>query len=133
MDPATASLSLDVLSQFQQLVGERAAYPLVATILMLVIALAKRSPYTKIGYAKIPDGWRWVVPVVVGGAMGFVKAFEAGYAWTGALVETFAGICGVSFISMGINAALKESPLPWGGGSGGKPEPVAEKPDAAAS
>jgi len=125
MDPAAvaAASSVDVLTQFQVLFGTRAAYPLIATILTLVIAGAKKSPYTKVWYAKIPDGWRWLVPVVFGGIMGFVKAYESGYAWTGALAETLGGIFGVSFISMGLNAALKESPLPWGGEAGGKPAP----------
>lgn len=113
---------MDVLTLFQQLVGERAAYPLIAIILTLAIALAKKSPYTSAGYKKIPEGWRWLVPVIAGAAMGFVKAYEAGYTWVGALMETGAGIFGVSFISMGINAGLKDSPLPWGGGPGGKPK-----------
>lgn len=112
---------LDPILEFQRLVGERAAYPLVATLLTFGIQVSKVSPFTKNWYAKIPDGWRWLVPVAAGGAMGFVHGYQQGYSIVGALTETVFGVLGVSATSMGINAALKESPIPWSGGAGGKP------------
>jgi hypothetical protein len=115
---------MDPITSFQELVGARAAYPLVAAILTFAIFLGKNSPYTKVAYAKIPEGWRWLLPVVAGGAMGFVKGYNAGYTWVGAFVETVFGITGVSATAMGLNAALKDSPIPWDGkGAGGKPLP----------
>lgn len=115
---------MDPILQFQQLVGARAAYPLVAVILTLVIQIAKLSPYTAKLLARIPDGWRFLVPMLAGGVMGFVHGYQAGYTVVGALTEMVLGLFGVSFASMGIAAALKESPLPWGGtGAGGKPLP----------
>lgn len=114
---------MDLISLFQQLVGERAAYPLIAIILTIAIQLARKSPYTAPMLAKIPDGWRFLVPMVSGGVLGFVHGYQAGYSLVGALVETVAGICGVSLISMGMAATLKESPIPWDGGAGGKPVP----------
>ncbi len=115
---------MDPITAFQTLVGERAAYPLVATILTFAIAIGKNTPYLKVWYSKIPQGWHWLLPVVSGGAMGFVKGYNAGYTWVGALVETVFGITGVSATAMGLNAALKDSPLPWSGtGAGSKPLP----------
>ncbi len=123
MDPAT----VDIIAQFQQLVGARAAYPLVATLLTLALQLGKVSPYTKVWYAKIPVGWRWVTPVIVGAAMGFVHGYQAGYTLVGSLVEMVFGIFGVSLTAMGISAGLRESPIPWDGGAGGeKPEKPAD-------
>lgn len=114
---------MDLISLFQQLVGERAAYPLIAIILTIVMQLARKSPYTKPALAKIPDGWRFLVPMITGGALGFIHGYQAGYELVGTLVETVAGIFGVSLISMGMAATLKESPIPWDGGAGGKPKP----------
>jgi len=119
MEPAS---SIDIIAQFQQLVGARAAYPLVATLLTFALQIGKTSPYTKTWYAKIPVGWRWVTPVLVGGAMGFVHGYQEGYALVGSLTEMVFGIFGVSLTSMGLAAGLRESPLPWSGGAGGEPK-----------
>ena len=110
---------VDPITQFQQLVGERAAYPLVAALLTFALQIAKKSPYTKTLYEKTPVGWRWLTPVIAGGAMGFVHGYQAGHTVTGALLETVFGIFGVSFTAMGLAAGLKESPIPWSGGAGG--------------
>jgi hypothetical protein len=112
-------LSVDPITQFEQLVGTRAAYPLVATLLTFALQLAKVSPYTKILYEKTPNGWRWLTPVLSGAALGFVHGYQTGHTLVGALTEMFFGICGVSLTSMGLAAGLKESVLPWGGGPGG--------------
>lgn len=121
-DPAS---SIDLIAQFQQLVGQRAAYPLVATLLTFALQLGKVSPYTKALYARIPVGWRWLTPVIVGAAMGFVHGFQAGYTIVGALTEAVFGIFGVSLTSMGLAAGLRESPIPWSGAAGGEPKPPA--------
>lgn len=111
---------MDPITQFEQLVGARAAYPLVGTLLTFAIQIGKKSPYTGQWYAKIPDGWRWLVPVLSGAAMGFVHGYQAGYGVVGALVETAFGAMGVGATAMGVAAGLKESKLPWDGGAGGK-------------
>ncbi len=120
-EPAAATV--DIIAQFQSLVGARAAYPLVATLLTFALQLGKVSPYTKVLYAKIPVGWRWVTPVIVGAIMGFVHGYQAHYALVGALTEMVFGIFGVSLTAMGLAAGLRESPLPWSGGAGGNPPP----------
>lgn len=114
------SSSLDPILEFQRLVGERAAYPIIATLLTFAIKIGKVSPITKTWYAKIPDGWRFLVPVVAGGAMGFAHGYQQGYKITGALLEMVFGIFGVSATAAGLNAFLKESLIPWEGGAGGK-------------
>jgi hypothetical protein len=113
--------TVDIIAQFQSLVGARAAYPLVATLLTFALQVGKVSPYTKVLYAKIPVGWRWVTPVIVGAVMGFVHGFQAHYGLVGSLTEMVFGIFGVSLTAMGLAAGLRESPLPWSGGAGGEP------------
>lgn len=121
MEPST----IDVIAQFQGIVGARAAYPIVATLLTFALQIGKLSPYTKVWYAKIPEGWRWLTPVIAGAAMGFVHGFQAGYTIVGSLTEMVFGIFGVSLTAMGLAAGLRESPLPWSGGAGGsKPPPT---------
>ncbi len=110
---------MDPILQFQQLVGARAAYPLVAALLTFVLQIAKVSPYTKVLYAKTPVGWRWLTPVLTGAAMGFVHGYQAHYTLVGSLTEMVFGMFGVGATAMGINAGLTESPLPWNGSAGG--------------
>ncbi len=121
---------LDPVLEFQRIAGERAAYPIIATLLTFAIKLGKVSPHSKKLYDRIPDGYRFLVPVVAGAAVGFAHGYQNGYAITGALVEMVFGIFGVSATAMGINAALKESKFPWDGGAGGKPADPPSKPDA---
>lgn len=120
-DPAS---SIDIIAQFQQLVGARAAYPLVATLLTFALQIGKLSPYTKVLYARVRVGWRWLMPVIVGAVMGFVHGYQSGYTLVGALTEAVFGIFGVSLTSMGIAAGLRESPLPWSGAAGGEKPPA---------
>jgi hypothetical protein len=121
-DPAA---TIDIIAQFQGLVGARAAYPIVATLLTFALQIGKLSPYTRVLYAKIPTGWRWVTPVIAGAVMGFVHGYQAGLTLVGSLTEMVFGIFGVSLTAMGLAAGLRESPLPWSGGAGGETKPPA--------
>ncbi len=115
---------MDLIGQLQALLATRALYPILAMLLTLVIQVAKLSPYTKVLYTKVPVGWRWVTPVLVGGIVGFVHGYQAGRPLSGALVEMVLGMFGVGATSMGIHAGLMESPLPYNGtGAGGAPLP----------
>lgn len=116
---------MDPVTQIQELVGQRALYPLIATVLTFVTQIARKSAYTAKLWAKIPDGWRWVWPVAAGAVAGFTHGFGAGRPLTGALIEMVLGIFGVSFTAMGLAATLKESPVKWDGAAGGKPTPPA--------
>lgn len=114
---------MDPVEQFEQLVASRALYPIVAVLLTFSMQIARKSPRAAALLKKIPDGFRWAVPVLTGAVVGFVSGYQKGYHLTGSLLEAGAGLFGVSFTSMGVAAALKESPLPWDGGAGGKPLP----------
>lgn len=121
---------LDVIRQLQTLVGARAAYPLIATVLTLVVQLLRKSPKTAAWWKKIPDGWRWLVPGLSGAVMGFIHGYQGSLPLGGALLsagtEALYGLFGVSMTSMGLAAMLKESPLPWDGSAGGKPKKIVE-------
>jgi len=121
---------MDPIAQFQQLVGARAAYPIVAALLTFALQVAKVSPYTKVLYAKTPVGWRWLTPVLAGAAMGFVHGYQTGHTLVGALLEMVFGMFGVGATSMGIAAGLRESPIPWSGGAGGAKPASGAKPAA---
>lgn len=115
---------MDLVSQLEQAVSGRALYPIVAVLLTLVLQVAKVSPYTKVLYAKVPVGWRWLTPVVAGGVVGFVRGYQQGSSVACALVEMLLGMFGVGATSMGVHAGLTESPIPWNGdGKGGVPLP----------
>jgi hypothetical protein len=115
----------DVILQLQSLVGARAVYPLVATLLTFIVQLLRKSPKTADWWAKIPDGYRWLVPGFTGIVMGFIHGFQLHLPFSGALlnagIEATYGFFGVSLTSMGLAAALKESPVKWDGAAGGKP------------
>src|SRR5262245_28242886 len=115
---------MDIIQQIQQLVQTRALYPMVALLLTFSMQIARKSRYSGPLLRKIPDGWRWATPVLAGGIVGFVSGYQKGYQLTGALLEALAGLFGVSFTSMGVAAALKESVIPWDGGPGGAPLPA---------
>jgi hypothetical protein len=119
---------MDPITQIQQLVGQRALYPLIATVLTFAIQVARKSRYTARVWNIVPDGYRWLWPVVTGAITGFTHGFGAGRPLSGALIEMVLGIFGVSFTAMGLAATLRESPVQWDGGAGGKPtedEPTA--------
>jgi hypothetical protein len=105
---------MDPILEFQKLVGSRAAYPVIAAIVTFALQIGKVSPYTKVLYAKTPIGWRWLMPVIVGAAMGFAHGFQMHYTVVGSLVEMVFGMFGVGVTSMGLHAGLLDSPLPWG-------------------
>jgi hypothetical protein len=113
------------MDQIQQLVGQRALYPLIATLLTFALQVARKSPYTAKIWAFIPSGWRWVWPVMAGAIAGFTHGYSAGRPLSGALVEMMLGVFGVSFTAMGLAATLRESPIQWDGGAGGKTTPPA--------
>ncbi len=110
---------MDLIQQFQLLFGTRAAYPIIAMLVTFALQIAKVSPYTKVLYAKTPVGWRWLTPVIAGGAMGFAHGYQQHYTVVGSLLEMAMGMFGVGATAMGINAGLTESPVPWNGGKGG--------------
>jgi hypothetical protein len=98
-------------------------YALAALIVLFATQLFRKAPMLSDLWRKVPDGWRWLFPVVSGASAGFVGAFQAGLSFTVALVGAVGGALGISVPAMGLNALLTESPIRWNGGSGGTPTP----------
>lgn len=103
-------------------------YALAALILTLAVQLFRKAPGSSEWWAKIPDGWRWALPVLSGAVAGFTQAFAAGLNVWSALLGAVGGAVGISLPSMGLNAALTDSKLPWNGGAGGAPAAKPEDP-----
>lgn len=104
-------------------------YALAALLLTLAVQLFRKAPKSSELWAKIPDGWRWLLPVVSGAVTGFTQAFAAGLPFPSAALAAFGGAIGISIPAMGINSLLTEAPLRWNGGAGGaQPEPPKKGP-----
>lgn len=95
-------------------------YAATALGIMLLLQLSKRKPALNL-LAKVPKGWRWIVPLVMGCASVFVGSFVEGLALAEALRATLVHGLGVGFVAMGGDAAMAESPMPWSGGKAGIP------------
>lgn len=98
----------------------RAWYPLIGILLFLLLDLWKRV--APVWGPRIPDGWRWLPPVLLAAVGAFVDAFVAGLSWKLALIMAAYGIVSVAGPAMGTQGALKESVLKglgrWGGPGG---------------
>lgn len=102
-------------------------YALVALALTLLLQMVRANSVPVLTSAlnklwfKIPDGWRWLVPVLSGAATAFTTAFASGATFPMALAAIVGGVLGIGTPAMGLHAALKESPVHVDGGAGGKP------------
>lgn len=91
-------------------------FALAAVTIMILTQVIKTVPWLQQQiWAKIPVGWRYLVPVVLSMAMAFVHGFLTGETWQADLWD----VVRIALGAMGGNAALTESVLPWGGGPGG--------------
>ncbi len=93
-------------------------YAVAAILLMLLIQFvrAKELPL----WTRTPNGWRWLWPVGLAAVTAFVHAFAMGEALKQAGLDVLNSLWQIALPAMGGAAALKESPLPWDGGAGGK-------------
>jgi hypothetical protein len=114
---------LDIIEHAQM----RDWYAAAALSIMLLLQLAKRKPGLNL-LAKVPKGWRWTVPLLMGAASVFVGSFADGLPLADALRATLVHGLGVGFLAMGGDAAMAESPLPWSGGKAGMPPPRKKQP-----
>jgi hypothetical protein len=105
-------------------------YAFAALALTLAVQLFRKAPKSSELWAKIPDGWRWLIPVVSGAVTGFTQAYAAGLSFGTAALAAFGGAIGISIPAMGLNSLLTEAPVRWNGGAGGAPieKPPIEKP-----
>jgi len=59
-------------------------------------------------WEKIPDGWRWVPPMLIAGAGGFVAAQQSGADWKAAALASVGAVWGIALPAMGGHGFLKE-------------------------
>jgi hypothetical protein len=95
-------------------------YALLAFALMAFTQIVRKHPLTSPWWQKIPDGWRFLPGVIASFAVGFTTAFLAHASFLSALIAGVGGVAGIAVPAMGLAAGLKESPLKWDGGAGGK-------------
>lgn len=99
-------------------------YAVAALCITVSTQLMRKLPWLSENiWERIPDGYRWVVPVVKGALVGFVAAYAEGKPLTAALFAAVGGAVGLGAPSMGLAAWLKESPIQWDGGKGGRGAP----------
>lgn len=102
-------------------------YAVSVASVMIITQLARK--YASDLWQKIPNGLRFLPPVLSAAALAFVHGFAKNEVWTQAGIDALNSIWQIAIPAMGGAAALKESPLPWDGGSGGvKALPVAVAP-----
>lgn len=94
-------------------------YALAALILTTVVQIVRKSPVLRDLWRRIPDGWRWVIPVLGGSVTGLVHGLHVGAPLAHLALYAGAGALGISLPAMGLHALLKESPIPFDGRSGG--------------
>lgn len=92
-------------------------YAVAAIVIWALIALWKnRAPEI---YYRIPDGWRWLPPVLLAACTGFVDGFASGLPWRQAALRALFAVLTMGVGAMGLHGAAKASPLPYGGGPSG--------------
>jgi len=94
-------------------------YLIAAFLQMAFIQLVRKHPLSSAWWQKIPSGWRFLPGVVLSFAVGFVAAYRQNATFGAAALEGGLAILGIGLPAAGAAAWLKESPLPWDGGSGG--------------
>lgn len=89
-------------------------YAVAALVIWAIVAVAKsRAPEL---YYRIPDGWRWLPPVLLAAATGFVDGFASGLPWQQAATRALFAVLTMGVGAMGVHGALAASPLKYGGG-----------------
>lgn len=97
-------------------------YAGLAASQVAITQLVRKWPLTAPIWKSIPDGYRWIPGVVFGFTAGVAEAAMRSTSNAEAIGYGIKGILAVSFPAMGLAAVLRESPLPWDGGAGGKPQ-----------
>lgn len=94
----------------------------LALALTLILYAVRKLPGLSFLWNKIPDGWRWLFPLVAGALTQVIPLVSSSgsFAELGQALLTGAG---VGLTAMGIHAAVKESPIPIDGGPGGRSLP----------
>ncbi len=96
-------------------------YAVAALALTLGVQIFRKAPWSSKLWAGIPNGYRWLIPVLSGAVTGFTQAFAANLPIGAAILAAIGGAIGISIPAMGLNSLLTESPVKWNGGAGGAP------------
>ena len=96
-------------------------YEIAAIVLTLLVYALRKLPGAKVVWQKIPEGYRWLVPTLAGALAGLIPLVATGASPKQIALALLSGLFGISLPSMGIHAAVQDSPLPIDGGPGGKP------------
>lgn len=116
---------MEPLNQLVESFALRNWYAVVALALTLAIQVVRKIPALKnLLWSWVPDGAKFLVPLLAGGVAAFIGAFSEGLGWREALWKAVGGALAIGVPSMGFAALLKESPLPWDGRSGGRIPPT---------
>lgn len=91
-------------------VQARAWYPLAAIALWYALKLWKAYGAGRL-LPRVPEGYRWVPPLVIAGATGFVDGYLTGLPLNAALWRGAFALFTIGLGSMGVQGAAKESPL----------------------
>lgn len=98
-------------------IQSRAWYAVAGVALFLLLDVWKRRPMWV--DARIPDGYRWLPVIVIGFLTAFVDGYRMGLTlWPNVAMAVY-GVLTISGTAMGVQGALKESPLKGGGQWGG--------------
>lgn len=117
------------LIEFYTSVMTKNWFATAALAIMIGTQLLNSLPWLRAKiWVKIPTGYRWGVPVLAASLTAFVHGFTAHETLTASIWDTLK----IALSAMGGAAALKESPLPWGGGAGGVAVTPAPVPSPAA-
>lgn len=121
---------MQALEDFYSSILTKNWFATAALAIMLGTQLLNSLPWLRAKiWLKIPVGYRWSVPVAAASLTAFVHGFEVHESASASIWDAVK----IALSAMGAAAALKESPLPWGGGAGGAPIPLPPKgPQAAA-
>ncbi len=117
-----------VIDLYQSLIHQN-WFATAALTIMLGIQIGKSTPIGGKIYAYVPNGYRFLVPMVLASLTAFVHGFQAHETLQASIWDAIK----IALSAMGGAAALKESPLPWGGGAGGLPVPVPAVPGTPAA
>jgi hypothetical protein len=98
-------------------------YYFAGFLLTFAVQIVRKQPkLAALLWNRFPDGYRWLPVIASGAIIGFVGAFQAGESLVQSLQAAIGGAFGVGASAMGFAAMLKESPVKWDGGKGGKEE-----------
>lgn len=107
---------MQALEDFYTSITTKNWFATAALAIMLATQFVNSLPLLrKKIWDKIPIGYRWGLPVVAAALTAFVHGYQAHETAAASIWDAVK----IALTAMGGAAALKESPLPWGGGPGG--------------